>query len=338
MQQFSVKIKRTAGFTLIELMIAGAIGTFLLAGVFTVFNNGRDTQALIEVQTQLIDDGRFALRSLAYDLRHAGLWGQMNDYKKIGGAEGVNDSTIDVPVLPALASSCVDPDGKEWYRNLQESFFVTNNTNPYASSCIPNGEYRLNTDVLEIKYASPLEIAKADLGAGVVYVYANNFEGVLFVGPTQPTYKENAPDAPKNFPLRSRAYFVNEYTDLVGDGYPSLHRIDLSAGPTLTNTMLIPGVEDLQLQLGLDTNGDGSVNMYVDADNPQVGEEMAEVKSVQFWAMLRSREKEFFPGETQSLSMAGRPPVVYSDEYRRVIVSNVVKLQNRLHLSKKAGS
>jgi len=335
MRQFSVKIKSTAGFTLIELMIAGAIGTFLLAGVFTVFNNGRDTQALIEVQTQLVDDGRYALRALAYDLRHAGLWGQMNDHKKIGGAVGVKDSPFDVSALPALPAGC---DGNDWYRNLKESFFVANNMNPYAASCIPNGDYRPGTDVMVVKYASPLPIDKVDLGAGIIFVYANFFEGALFVGPTPPKYKENADDAPKNFALRSRAYYVNEFTHVSGDGYPSLHRVGLAAGPSLSNTMLIPGVEDLQVQLGLDTNGDDSVNMYVDADNPAVGPEFGEVKSVQFWAMLRSQDIEFFQGETQTLSMAGRTPVTYTDTYRRVIVSNVVKLQNRLRLSKKAGS
>jgi len=338
MQKISTKMKRAAGFTLLELMIAAAIGSFLLAGVFTVFSNGRQTQAAIEVQTQLIDDGRFALHLLTYDLRHAGLWGQTNNDPYIAGALGVSPNVtynnID-PVLPVLAGDC-EPG---WYRNLSQSFFVANNVNPYvASGCIPNGDYRLDTDVLVVKHASTAPIPNAALAPNVVYVYANNFEGELFVGTPAPTWKQNVQgQEPKNYRLNSRAYFVNEYTALPGDGRPSLHRVQLEVGPSLSNTMMIPGVENFQMQLGLDRNNDGSVNMYVDADNALISPSLAGVKSVQFWVMLRSVDRELLPGEEQTLSMAGAPAVTYTDGFRRVVVSKVVRLQNRLHNITPAG-
>ena len=343
MQNLPTKIKRAAGFTLLELLIASAIGSFLIAGVFTVFSNGRQTQATIEVQTQLVDDGRFALHLLTYDLRHAGLWGQTNDDTKIGGALGVDAASTynGNPVMPVLPGDC-EPG---WYRNLSQSFFVFNNMNPYtASGCIPNGDYKANTDVLIIKHASTSPIPNAALAPKVIYVYANNFQGELFVGTAAPTWKQNVVgQVPLNYRLNSRAYFVNEYTALPGDGRPSLHRVQLEVGPSLSNTMMIPGVEDFQMQLGLDRsstpalNNDGSVDMYVEADNPLISPSMAGVKSVQFWVMIKSEDIEFLPGETQTLSMGGAPAVTYSDGYRRVVVSKVVRLQNRQHLTTQAG-
>ena len=336
MQNLSSNMKRAAGFTLLELLIAAAIGSFLIAGVFTVFSNGRQTQATIEVQTQLIDDGRFALHLLTYDLRHAGLWGQTNDDKRIAGAVGVADISTrnGNPVMPALPGDC-EPG---WYRNLSQSFFVANNVNPYtASGCIPNGDYKANTDVLVIKHASTLPIPNAALAPQVVYVYANHFDGELFVGTNPPTWGQGDAQPPLNFRLNSRAYFVNEYTALPGDGRPSLRRVQLETGPSLSNTMMVPGVEDFQMQLGLDLDNSGSVNMYVDADNPRISPSLAGVKSVQFWVMIRSEDKEFLPGETQTLSMGGAPAVTYSDGYRRVVVSKVVRLQNRQHLTTSAG-
>lgn len=335
MQKIPNKFQHIAGFTLLELMIAAAIGSFLIAGVFTVFTNGRETQNAIEVQTQLIDDGRFAIRTLYYDLRHAGLWGQTNNHTKMAGALGVDDKSTIVdtpPVMPALPGDCKPG----WYRDLKESFFVANNLNPYVDTCIPNGDYRLNTDVLVVKYAPPTPVDSASLANDVIYVYSNNFEGQLFNGKAaEPNWKQGLEgQSPKNYTLRDRAYYVNEFTDFAGDGYPALYRIALAPGPSLSKTMMIPGVEDFQIQLGLDTNNNGSVNLYVDADNALVGPEMAQVKSVQFWVMLRSRDKELLAGETQSLSMAGRDPVIYSDGYRRVVVSSVVRLQNRLRFAK----
>jgi len=337
MQKLPIQHRHVAGFTLLELMIAGAIGSFLIAGVFTVFSNGRQTQGMVEAQTQLIDDSRFAMRTLNYDLRHAGLWGKTNKYSNIGGAKDVTQDQTPVDPMPVMGPIGGDCD-VDWYRDLKQSFYVKDNSNPYAASCIPNGEYRLNTDVLVTKYAPPTPVADGDLGTGVVYVYANHFEGALFIGPTPQDYKKGKKDEPENFVLRNRAYFVNEFTYANGDGYPSLHRVELMAGPELTNTMLIPGVEDFQVQLGIDDTGDRSVNRYVDASYSDDNPELKKVISVQYWLMLRSRDKELKGTETQSLSMAGRAPVVYSDGYRRVVVSSVVKLQNRILLNKSAGS
>jgi len=343
MQRFTIKRQRMAGFTLLELMIAAAIGAFLIAGVFTVFSNGRYTQSLVETQTQLIDDGRFALRTLAYDIRHAGFWGGTTNDKHMAGALGVpafSSSFVDTqPVMPVMAGDC-EPG---WYRDLDRSFFVSDNANPYtASGCIPNGDYRADTDVLVAKYAPATTIAASDVAATVVYVYANQFQGQLFVGAPAPTWKQGqAGQSPSIYRLRTRAYFVNEFTDIVGDGRPALYRLDLAPGPLLSKTMMVPGVEDFQVQLGVDTNNDGSVNMYVDANNDEVGPRMQNVKSVQFWAMIRSEgdnELDVSKGESQSLSMAGRPAVVYNDGHRRVVISTVVRLQNRLHLTSGAGS
>lgn len=345
----STHIQKIAGFTLIELMISVAIGFFLMAGVFTVFSNGRQAQAVIDGQTQLIDDARFAFTSISYDLRHAGLWGKTNNYKEIAGTVyDVDGTQTESPIprqgtaaIPVIAGDCE----ASWYRNLSESFFVANNVNPYLTTCIPNGSYQANTDVLVVKYAPPTAIASTSLAANIVYILSNSFQGELFVGDTQPDWDNDiAGLVASNYRLKARAYFVNTFTDVSGDGYPSLHRIELSVGPSLTDSMLIPGVEDFQLQLGLDMNNDGSVDMYVDADDARL--EWDYVTTVQFWVMVRSRDGMLRPAdiangvaaETQTISMAGRAATTFSDGFKRVVMSTVVKLQNRLAVSDRAGS
>ncbi|MDH5425639.1 MAG: PilW family protein [Gammaproteobacteria bacterium] len=342
MRNLSQSRSTIMGFTLIELLISMAIGTFLIAGVFKVFSNGRVAQGAIELQTQLIDDARFSLRTLSYDLRHAGLWGRTNNDSEIAGAVGVDPafgrSRELTDVYPTLAGDCA----ADWYRNLNESFFVSENSNPYADTCIPSDQYVPNTDVLVVKYAPPAPIADADLAANVVYIYANSFHGELFIGPTAPQFSRDIADlVPQNFRLKARTYFVNKFTDFDGDNYPSLHRVELAIGPSLTNTMLIPGVEDLQVQLGWDNDNDGSVDMYVDGNSALMqGVEkidLSQVKSVQFWVLIRAQHADLLTDasgtaiETQSLSLAGRPAQLFDDGFRRVVMSTVVKLQNRMH-------
>lgn len=349
MLEQSTQIKKQAGFTLIELMISVAIGFFLMAGVFTVFSNGRQAQGIIDGQTQLIDDARFAFTSISYDIRHAGLWGKTNSFNEFAGTVSVIDGVLTesakpregTAAIPAIPGDCET----SWYRNLSESFFVSNNVNPYVTTCIPNASYQANTDVLVVKYAPPTAIPAASLAPSIVYVLSNSFQGELFVGDTQPAWiTENDDLVASNYRLQARAYYVNTYTDVSGDGYPSLHRIELAQGPSLTDNMLIPGVEDFQLQLGLDTDNNGSVDMYVDADDARLLWDY--VTTVQFWVMVRSRygvlrladAANGVAAETQSISMAGREATTFSDGYKRIVMSTVVKLQNRIAASDRAGN
>ena len=57
--------------TLIELLVALAIGTFLMIGAVTVFMQGRAAFRVIESLARLQENGRFALDALERDIRMA---------------------------------------------------------------------------------------------------------------------------------------------------------------------------------------------------------------------------------------------------------------------------
>ncbi|MDH5484260.1 MAG: prepilin-type N-terminal cleavage/methylation domain-containing protein, partial [Gammaproteobacteria bacterium] len=75
--------KQQKGFTLVELMVSIVIGLFLLAGVLTVFTNSRQSQRVVDEDVRMMDDARFALETIAYDLRHAGGYGHHNHEGKV---------------------------------------------------------------------------------------------------------------------------------------------------------------------------------------------------------------------------------------------------------------
>ncbi|MDH5393239.1 MAG: PilW family protein [Gammaproteobacteria bacterium] len=327
------------GFTLIELLISVVIGMFLIAGVFTVYINGRVVQDKTEIQTRLIDDARFAVDTIGYDLRHAGYWGESNLHQMIKGATGTSSTSepktvgsdpMD-PITDAESPDC----GVLWYTNLTVSFNASNNSNMFSATCISSG-YVPNTDVLVTKLASPHRLPVAALADNVVYVYSNLFSGELFTGKTAPTFLDAAivGDYQQGYihRLRTRVYYIDANTEK-NDGYPSLHRLDLDVGPKLSNVMLLPGVENLQIQYGIDSTNDGSVNTYVD---PAPGLH-TNARSVQFWVMLRTKDPELLAGEEQTISMAGKPAEIFTDGFRRVVMSSVVKLRNPQIYSKQAG-
>src|SRR5512138_738826 len=67
--------RRQTGMTLIELMVALAIGAFLMIGAITVFMQSRTTFRLNDSISRLQENARFALEALEPDIRMAHYWG-----------------------------------------------------------------------------------------------------------------------------------------------------------------------------------------------------------------------------------------------------------------------
>jgi len=63
------------GFSLVELMVALAIGLVLLTLLATVFANSSRSQKEITMAAQQVENGRYAIELLSEDLRHAGFYG-----------------------------------------------------------------------------------------------------------------------------------------------------------------------------------------------------------------------------------------------------------------------
>lgn len=66
---FSSKQK---GLSIVELMVALAVGMVLIAGIMQVFLSSRNTYAVNEAMARVQENGRFALEFIARNARHAG--------------------------------------------------------------------------------------------------------------------------------------------------------------------------------------------------------------------------------------------------------------------------
>lgn len=63
------------GFSLVEMLLALAVGLVLLLGISRVVINSRATQAAQQAAILLQDDARFALGKMIQDIRQAGMFG-----------------------------------------------------------------------------------------------------------------------------------------------------------------------------------------------------------------------------------------------------------------------
>jgi len=327
---------RSKGFTLVELMVAMVVGLIIVTGAFSLHSTTRKTQLVNEAQMDMSADARFAIEMIAYDLRHAGMWGNTN----LGGQIDcratdpgcVTTAAGDTPPTTAINDCSVG-----WFISLMIPVFATDNTvgNPYSLTCIPVSEgYVAGTDILDIRYADS-NLPVPPLASDLTFVRSNFENGRLFVGSQPPELIANETNpSTDNFVLHAYSYYVSNHTDAAGDGIPSLRRASLSNGPEVKNQTLISGVVDLQVQFGVDLAGDDEiVDAYV---NPNVVGTITDgwqkVFSVKVWLVMRSEFAQKGLDSVTTFSIAGGDvsyPSVGTDGFRYFMVSSVVNLRNR---------
>ena len=313
---------RQGGFSLIELLVGLGIGVFLIAGTLSVYQESQAAILVSERVARLQESGRYAIQVIEEDIRSVGLWGQLNSTEFVTGRATAAD-----PVDIAVGSDCAI----NWTVNLDTPIEGDENTNPYPATCLGGVGYVDNSDVLVVRYADHRDLLAADLVAGGLYLRSDQIKAEIFSGTTLPA--GFAVDARLN-ELHAVAYFVSDASD-ADPTVPSLRRafIDTSgAQPTIATEEVISGVEDLQVQYGVDLSGDGSANSYVGAD---VVADPATVVSVRVWMRLRTDDPElgFSDDRTWLYSEqafnADATPDGDDNAFRRAVVSKTIELRNR---------
>ena len=69
-------MQRQNGITLVELMVALAIGSFLMIGAIQIYNQSRQAFVVNESIARVQETAQFALDTIEADLRMASNWGR----------------------------------------------------------------------------------------------------------------------------------------------------------------------------------------------------------------------------------------------------------------------
>ena len=182
--------------------------------------------------------------------------------------------------------------------------------------------------------SGPLRICSTRLSAALVKV-AN----VAATCPAAPAGAVND--------LIVHSYYVDRDSSTTR-GLPTLYRKSLNATPTFVDEEILPGVEDLQVQFGIDPTGTtGIATQYINPLAAGALPATAQIVAVRIWLLLRSesREQGFVDnrvyqyadrstaaGTVNSLTSGGSAGRAYApnDNYRRLLVSRTVMIRNAL--------
>lgn len=310
------------GFTLVELMIAVTLSLVLSVAIVTIFVNNSYSFDQDENMARMQDDARHALRQIAFDISMAGHYADLH---------------IPASVTPdgalAIGTDCGPAGQVNWmYRTVEagtgNSMSImaldnaTNATAAAAHSCFLGGELLDGTDVVAIKrVVGRDEPAPA---AGNVYLRTNGTVGVLYNGPVPaaPPFAVAAPRA--DWEYRPSIYYVRQFANTPGDNVPTLCRKALRAGSMQTEC-IATGIENLQIEYGIDTIDDGHPNVYV--TNPTLVQ-MQDVVAARIFLLARTLDVDTRYTNNKTYSVSNAPNLVPGDSFHRRVFSTSVSIQN----------
>lgn len=311
-----------AGTTLVELMVALAIGSFLMIGAVQVFNQSRQAFVINESIARVKETAQFAMDTVEADIRMASNWGRNSRGTAINGRSLPDDPN---PLALPAPATC----GADWALNLSEPLVGTNNT--YSLPCGATGGAQLNSDTFTTRRAT---VAVSPLEAGRIQVQTSRIQGELFVtGAVPPGFD---PLLSETHNLLINSYYVAADSELI-PGVPTMRRKTLArgaGGPVISDQEVAPGVENLQVQFGVDVNQDNSVDRYVNPNDPVIDRTNAafiagsRVISVRIWMVVRGLTPEVGIQDNREYRPGDVNLGVYSDNFRRMQVSKTILLRN----------
>jgi type IV pilus assembly protein PilW len=337
---------RQRGLTLIEFMISIALGMLMVAALATLIADQSGNRNEVDKSGRLIENGRYAIRTIADDLQMAGYWGELTNMPAMPAAlpDPCSATVADLTAAMPLHIQGYAPPAAT----------ATNGYNPTSNpavtlTCLTNR--RPGTDVLVVRHANPdstdVETAgvvdSAKVTANRVYLQT----GLEAVG-TVFTYRL---DTGSNFAttfnllkkdkatlatLRKvvvRIYYVADCSVCTGanpDTIPTLKMLELTTGPNLSTPIAIAeGVENLQIDYGVDSDTDGAPNGADVHGNTLALADWPNVMTVRLNLLVRSPETTpgYTDGKTYSMGVVGSTDAA-NDGYKRHVFVQSVRLVN----------
>jgi type IV pilus assembly protein PilW len=361
-------VARSAGVSLIELLVAVTIGVVLIFGATQVYVDSRNTYAINESTARLQETARYAMSVLEPDIRMANNWGLVKGADFISGKVAQVSGGAPVPAASlggAAATTC----GANFALDLELYIEGTNDSYTHTGGCVPFSAAMPLADTITIRRVSTA-LDNALVATGPLRICTTRTSGVLVTDSTSGicTGATGTPlaDAQIN-DLIVNMYYVDQSSSQAG--VPSLRRWALNTPnpvPNFQEQEIVPGVEDLQIQYGVDLTGGtgvtaGAATQYLNAGtaltNLLNAATPAQIVSVRVWILARSDQPEAgftdnrvyeygdrlaANGSTGDLTSAADSTKAYQPSltkdntftsvkrYRRLLISRTIQIRNAL--------
>jgi len=297
----NITCKQT-GLTLVELMVAMIISLLLIGGTITIFVSNKQTYRINEASSRVQENGRFAFNFIKPDVRMAGFMGCLNPssssfYNNVDVAK--YDSVVGDTAISSAINGFIGGNSVNGY-SYGTGTLPSELTGLGLTSGTSTEDVVPNTDIIVIKRAEDCNgnklvdpktnanfkietNANCNIQQNQILFVSNCLRADLFAatdvtGGANPTLKtKNTINENDNISAsygpESEVYIFQTIIFYIGQGAsgePSLFKRSLELNPAGTqvvfdNQELVEGVSDMAINYGVDSDGDGSADYYVDA-------------------------------------------------------------------------
>lgn len=318
--------QQQSGLSLVEIMIAITLSLILLAGLVQFFVGSKQTFQALDSINGMQENGRYAMRVISDSLHIADHWGGVES-ENVGGTPAVTG-----------IGGC----DATWILDTSEGIrgFEGAAASPLPAGCIANAaDYLPNSDAFVVRHAGGTFSPGAVANATGTDVWVNTTIGgsaTLSAGSSLPVVDVNGV---YNYPYNVEAYFIRPCsvragaacaaTDDGGNPIPTLMRLTLQ-GSTLTAQTLVSGVEQMQIEYGIDSNANTNANFYVAAADVTAAQ-WSQVASVRISLVMRSTQRGKLVDTTTYALPGGysHTPAAGDQLYARKVFTRLIQIRNR---------
>ena len=291
-------MKRQSGFTLIELMISLALGIAISWVVLNVSLNVMRSNQDILATGDVIEKGVYLGYLLKREIKHAGFYGRITSGKVI------------IPDSPQTDWCTTTPTK----RHLTTPVFGLNN----ETSLCGNSDLLADSDILMIRRASTT--VASSLVAAQHYIQSN-FDDVILETGAAANFTLTEMDGITSAPIHE---FYQDVYYVDSDNNFKRRRLVNGA---IVHEPLIEGVDDFQLEYGIDTDADNIADTFTTTPANTNYSDWQNVKTVTV-SLLISGETVSQP-DAKKYQYADKLNVTFNDKKKRRLFSFVVAVGNQ---------
>ncbi len=326
-------LRRQRGVTLVELMVALALGLLITVAMLKVYVDASRMYRFNEGLARVQENGRFALEFIRRDARVAGFWGCYSEAPLTNQISATSDAWLDVAAghITGTNDDGLNSADSITFRSATGSGTLVNTTMTAASDSVSVDSVATIT--------SGMSALISDCDNGDIF-QVTGISGTSLAHAAG-TNTNTSANLSKTYASGSRVYQAQQSTFCIALGadplQPSLRRLtNPTSGQTCASNgdELIEGVENMQILYGEDTdadsegaNGDGTANRYVPIGTASL--DIDRVVSVRLSLLARSLNNNLTtePSPYTFNGTAVTPGA--TDKYLRKVFTTTITLRNK---------
>lgn len=311
------------GFTLVELLISLALGVIISFAAIELYVESKRSYMQDEEMARLQENARFSVDYLKRELTLSGFFG------------GINDTSSLAP--QPVTSDC---SGAAWALDVTTPFELVNDNNGTSLStvngttwsCITPGDVVAGTDLFSVKRTSDSPtLRNGELtgdGEDLNQWYFKTFDysdlSWTYLNANISSHEKTSGSTYNYWEYYAKIFYIRSYAVTEDDGIPTLC-VNTLTGSAMTNQCLVEGVQDIQIELGIDADNDGVVEQY---KNAPAAVDFGNARSVRLYMLVRSVNP--IPGykNEKTYRLGQKDIAAFNDAFVRKVISTTIKLRN----------